>query len=104
MLCYFHPRQPGGISVRHCVCFKAETRVSLLLLYCKWLTLVSVWAKGLKILGESSVLSFSGKGGITQKVNMLGMQEREACLALTAHVDSTAPGQAWAALRETCNY
>lgn len=43
-------------------------------LHCKWLTSVSAWAESLKTLRESSILSFSGTGGITQKASMLGMQ------------------------------
>lgn len=47
---------------------------------------MSVWAESLKTLGESSIHPLSGTGGITQKVNMLGMQDREACPAFTVHV------------------
>lgn len=39
----------------------------------------------MKTLSESAILPFSGAGGITQKVNMLGMQDREAWPAFTVH-------------------
>lgn len=65
----------------------------------------------LETLGESSILPFSGTGGITQRVNMRGMQDREACPAFAStggqhrgQAGAWPGGQGWAALSFCCNY
>lgn len=58
----------------------------LLFLNCKWPTSGSVWVESWKTLCESPVLPFRGTGGIAQKVNTLGMQDRDAMLAFITHM------------------
>lgn len=62
-----------------------------------------MWAESWKTRSASSILPFSGTGGITQKVNMLGMQDRAATPAFTVHTwmaqyPPTPPGWGHAAL------